>query len=130
MYNKLFSQPIPHTLILTANERLCRYLNDKYLVGEETEGHLYQVTHTNTISSLSLWMNTLWEEINKFSDNPLILLTEFQEQWLWEDLIKQMTSDMDLLQVNSMAQLARQAWQLIHQYNVPLTEFENDVLSE
>jgi ATP-dependent helicase/nuclease subunit B len=130
MYNSLFSHPNNNTLILTANERLSHFLRDTTLSREETNGHLYQRSHGNTISSLSLWITNLWEEFNKYSENPLRLLTEFQEQSLWEEVIKQTTSESELLQVSSMAQLARQAWQLIHQYNVPLTEFENEVLSD
>ena len=98
------------TLILTVNKRLSLELSRQH----DLQHH--DSWETAAILPLTTWMQQIWQQYSEES----VLLSPLQESHLWLSIIKQ---DTDSVIVNSTqtATQAQQAWQLLHQWRLPLS---------
>lgn len=106
--------------LLTANQRLARYLRQQFHVYQQTLGH--SVWATPDILPLSTWLERCWNEILEINpaDNFPALLTPYQQQSLWERIIAESAEGQGLLQVASAAENASVAWALLKQWRITL----------
>jgi len=114
--------------LVTANQRLARHLAAEYGAQQRVSGA--SVWETPDILPWAQWLERFWSESFGFleSNTPQSLLSPFQEQTLWETIIRD-TEPSPLLHEPAAARSAREAWQLLHAWKLPLaraSEFANE----
>lgn len=119
MFNELFKELNPDTLILTANRRQAAYLRKSY-----DQWHLQQdhkAWPSLAILPYSAWITQRWQQACVTGLlKPHILLSDFQAQILWEEIINASEIGNHLLNVAPTAQLAKEAWQNLQNWRVPI----------
>jgi len=113
MYRELILTLSDDDIILTPNRRLALTLT--------REQHALQgkkVSECLSIYSLADWLNSIW--INEQPSHET-LLTPFQEELLWQEIIQNHTKDSLLLPTYHIAQQAMQAHQLLAHFCITLT---------
>ena len=111
--------------LLTANQRLARYLRQEFHAYQQTLGH--SVWASPDILPLSTWLERCWNEIletSLFGSVPG-LLTLYQQQALWERIIVESAEGQSLLQVSTAAENALAAWILLKQWRITLESVSN-----
>lgn len=118
--------------ILTPNRRLAATLHQIYNdYQKESERYAWQ---TADILPLSSWLQRLWTDYTaSHLDHHPLLLTNSQEQFLWEKILTEAEESPLLLQISQTADLARSAWSLLKQWRVtvahPIFETADDYLA-
>lgn len=117
-YQKLIAAAEDGALILTANERLFRYLRGRFDQAMQTAGR--QVWDTPQIISYQGWLHRSLAELGEGWQ----LLGKNQALRIWESLIEQSCrgSELELLQMNKTAEKAYEAHQLLMEYGVTLDD--------
>lgn len=116
MPTTLFKKLTPHCLVLTANSRLTRYLQTAY------DEHCQQTEQDNTVFEtprilpLSSWLE---QQFYTSNTDGYLLLTDFQEQCLWEEIVLESKLTPELLQPAQMARLAKEAFNYLTLWQVP-----------
>ena len=105
--------PTENTLTVTVNSRLARWLlleqdEQRNLAGEKA-------WETPPIFSFSAWLRDVWLQ----SWPTRYLLSTLQCEKIWEQIIAQDASRLDLLHLQGIASQASQAFALIHEYRLP-----------
>src|SRR3990167_7734166 len=104
MPNNLFKKmTLPGTLVLTANSRLTRYLQSRF--DSYQQAQQLTVWETPRILPLQSWLEHQFHQNNSTEQ---CLLTHFQEECVWQEIIAQ--SKLDLLQPAQMTKLVKQAY--------------------
>ena len=115
MWHSLFASLTDDSLIITANQRLGRHLQEAY--GEICAKQ--QVWVSPPIMALASWLEECY---STYFDLGLInqsLLSENQSLLLWEQIVS--TSTLPLLHPRGTAKTAWEAWQLLQQWQLSLT---------
>ena len=100
-------------ITLTVNSRLARWLLLEHDEKKKQAGE--KAWETPQILSLSAWMRNLWLE----SWPTQYLLSPLQCEKIWEKIIVQDASRLDLLHLQGVASQASEAFALIHEYRLP-----------
>lgn len=110
-------------ILLTPNRRLAATLTKQHQQVQMAQGkHTWS---TLTILPLTSWLENNWHDyISHETTTTPLLLTPQQEQILWEDIIRQSPESEYLLHVSQTAKLIFSAWQVLKQWNVPLSHPE------
>ena len=105
--------------LVTASQRLARHLAASY--GAAQQAHGAPVWEAPDILPWNQWLERFWQESFGLldADTPQLLLSDFQEQTLWEEVIRAADSE-PLLQVPAAARSARDAWQLLHAWKLSI----------
>src|SRR5215208_393139 len=97
----LFDALLSHSTIITPNRRLAAKLHELYYQHQLNQG--LTCWTTPRILPLTTWMETEWFA---HGDTNVLLLTSFQEQLIWEKIIKSSKDYSLLLQHSETAKLA------------------------
>ncbi len=128
IFANLAAGPEADVTVVTPNRRLAAALKRKFDV---TQAALGRLTWTSAdILPMAAFMERVYESAFYDVQSSLpALLTSSQEQVLWEDVIMRSESGAALLAVAGTARLAREAWEIIHAWelasrlrNFPLNE--------
>ncbi len=114
--------------LVTAGQRLARHLAAEYGAAQQAAGRA--AWEAPDILPWSQWLERFWQESFGLldGDQPRALLTGVQELTLWEGVIRA-ADTAPLLQVPAAARAAREAWQLLYAWSLPLAsaaEYSND----
>lgn len=115
MYCELFPLLNEEIVVLTPNHRLSNYLLqqfDQYQMSKQQTAW-----QTPNIFPLNIWLTQSWQ--HQPSANGL-LLSDFQEQTLWQKIIRGSTYGDFVLHIPSTAKLAQQAWQSLQRWDLSL----------
>lgn len=116
MYQNLFANLGPKDTVLTVNQRLSAFLKAEY----KAPGACWQ---TPDILPLTAWLNRCWQDALMSGEVvPALLLKPQQELALWEQIIRTSTGDQQLLSTFATAKAAKQAWQLVQQWQIDLND--------
>ncbi|MGC1871043.1 MAG: PD-(D/E)XK nuclease family protein [Acidobacteriaceae bacterium] len=107
--------------VITSTVRAARALRQKYSRQQQFAG--LQGWRSPQILAWEPWLKTLWDAAVLCGAETRILLNDAQEGELWLQVLAQ---DESGKQTISIAGLAQQAWQAMHQYRIQLREFRND----
>jgi len=107
------------TLLLTVNNRLARALRQAHDARQRAAG--LTVWDSPHILSWNAWLRGLYDELVDRGLCDRALLDPHQESLLWEDIIRHAQREDPLLDVAAAARSARQAWQLLHDWRLPLS---------
>ena len=122
----------PDVTVVTATQRLARVVHGAYNARQRDKG--LQVWESIDVLPWNAWCQRSWEAglgtVAYDPSRPMpILLNPLQEQILWEQSIATFTQDQPLLQIPSTARAAREAWRLIHAWQLDTTTW-NDWLND
>lgn len=119
MYTNLFQSLEAQTsIVITANQRLANYLRSQYDQYQQTQNK--QAWHSLDVLPLSLWAERCWRSQWLHQPNQPTLLSAFQLQAIWEQIIATATVDNPLLCLTSTATQAMEAWHLLKQASLTL----------
>ncbi|CAN5335962.1 PD-(D/E)XK nuclease family protein [soil metagenome] len=120
MFNQLFKDLNPDTLILTANRRQAAYLRSNYDQWHLQQGH--KAWTSLTIFPYSSWITHRWQQACLTGQlKPYTLLSDFQAQILWEEIISASEVSNHLLNVAPTAKLVKEAWQNLQSWRAPIS---------
>jgi len=104
---------------ITAGRRLARALTAQYHVFQQEQGRA--AWRTPEILPLDAFLAKAWREYVLTARRPqMTLLDEFQEQEVWEQVIRDSPAGESLLRVAETARQAMEAWRLVLEYRVPV----------
>lgn len=104
--------------IITPSRRLSRYLRFQHANEQLQRGkHAWE-----TLDCLpwSAWCRRLYADLQLQQKQPQRLLSESQQEWIWQGIIKRSRYRDKLLQVNATARQVTQAYQLCQQWSIPI----------
>lgn len=115
--------------VVTPNKRLASTLKRKYESSQIARGRT--TWDTPDILPITAFIERIYKDIlySKQASKLPTLFTPAQEQALWEDIIRNSDEASVLLSVPEAAQLAREAWQLIHSWQL-MPQLRNFPLNE
>lgn len=118
MYCELLCLLDKDIVVLTANRRLSHHLHRQF--------NQYQLTQqkktlwsTPTILPLKTWLANCWQQHPACTGK---LLSNFQEQWCWESIIRKSYNPSFFLSAKHTAMLAKGAWETLTLWNIDLDE--------
>ena len=107
-------------VIVTPNHRLAAVLRQKFNHHQTSQGRV--VWNTADILPFTAFIERTYTDA-LFASEPAAplpyLLGDVQEQVLWEQIIRHSDATSPLLAVSETARLAREAWQLMHEWFLP-----------
>ena len=116
MYYKLFLNLNEDTVVLTANRRLSRYLFKEYAQYQIKKGK--KTWSTPHILPLTTWLSDFWQHCPQAEG---ILLTDFQEQLLWQKIVPFLDKTVFLV---------KKAWTLMKEWRLSFHELEFEANNE
>ncbi len=111
---------LPDTVLVAAGQRLARHLSHQYAREARERGLV--VWETPTILTYGAWQNRCWQEIVEAGADHRLLLSMAQESVLWERIVADSDRSTQLLSASATARLAREAWMLLHTWELPRSE--------
>ena len=108
--------------IITATRRLTRTLWQEYNTFQQAKG--LNAWESPKILTWPDWLADLWQQKLYKSENPQTLLSSWQEQILWERVIRDSPESHELLQPHSAASVAQEAWLLANQWRLDMSHDE------
>ena len=113
-----FSIGINSSVVVTPNQRLAMVLRREFNNYQVTQGSI--AWSTPDILPITAFIERTYEEIlySEQADKLPIFLSTAQEQTLWEGVISDSDQIPILFSVPEAAKLAREAWQIIHEWHL------------
>lgn len=113
-----FSIGLNSSVVVTPNRRLAMVLRREFNSYQVTQGRI--AWSTPDILPITAFIERAYEEMlySEQADKLPILLSTAQEQTLWEDVISDSDQTPILFSVPEVAKLAREAWQIIHEWQL------------
>jgi len=108
--------------VITATRRLARTLRQEFNIFQQTKG--LKAWESPKILTWPDWLADLWQQLLYKSENPHTLLSSWQEQILWERVVRDSPESDGLLQPHSAASVAKDAWLLATQWRLEVPQFE------
>jgi probable DNA repair protein len=105
------------THVVTASRRLARVLSNEYNVAQVEAGRL--AWRTPVILSYSDWLAKLYASVQ--DDRDATRINAQQSRILWERVLRPYVRD-PLINIGNLCRDAREAWQRIHEWRVPLPD--------
>ena len=111
--------------VVTGNSRLSEALKQEFQLQAVERG--LQVWESPDIKPWNNWLRQNWEEavFDGLIESPELLLTEVQEQYVWESVIE--SSSASVLRKEATARKASEAWQQLINWQIDLDAIEFDV---
>ena len=102
---------------VTVNTRLARQMRRKRDREHEARGDSFW--EAPDILPIRAWVKRLWEEAVYTARDARVLLSNSQELVLWEQVIRSSEHGEELLNPEGTAEVAAQAWVLLHAWRLP-----------
>lgn len=117
--NKTLSELIADgATIITPTQRLSRHLRYQFATDQIEKGK--QAWQTPDCLPWTAWCKRSFDLLSFRTDEKFTVLSHFQQQWLWQEIISNSKYKQQLLQVTATAKQAAQAYQLCQQWAVPI----------
>ena len=117
MYGWLSRADDETTHVVTASRRLARVLSSEYNLAQAGAGRL--AWRTPVILSYADWLANLHATVQ--DDNDATRINAQQSRILWEKVLRPYVRD-PLINIGNLCRDAREAWQRIHEWRVPLSD--------
>ncbi|HLG98547.1 MAG TPA: PD-(D/E)XK nuclease family protein [Bryobacteraceae bacterium] len=105
--------------LVTINRRLARsYMREFHAQQQRLGGSVWNAPDILPLDAFleRAWKNWLWRN----ASGGLVLLDTWQEQIVWEQVIRESPAGETLLRIPETARLARDTWRLIQAYRLPV----------
>lgn len=124
MYQWLTEPACNNSTIITASRRLARVLKSEFGKRQLALGH--KAWLSPDIRYLDDWLATI---VNTTADALPIVLNSYASSIVWERCLRGQAGD-QLLNVGALVRQARQSWQRLHDWRVPLSEVSSVARSQ
>ena len=124
MYQWLSEAIDRNSLIITASRRLARVLRSEYGQQQLAQGH--KAWRSPDILFLDDWLMSM---VNTASGDTPILLRDHSSSVIWERCLQGQAAD-QLLNITALVKQARQSWQRLNDWQVPLGEVSASARSQ
>ncbi len=120
MHEETFCDVGAAATVVTASRRLARVLTHQFHFRQQQRAH--SVWRTPDILPIDAFLARAWRAsvLNGAVPEAPALLDPFQEQLIWEQVIRNSPAGDSLLRIPETAQKAAEAWKLIHAYRLPV----------
>lgn len=105
-------------VIITPTQRLSRHIRYQFATDQIAQGK--QAWQTPDCLPWTAWCKRSFDSLSLRTNRESILLNNLQQQWLWQDIIRQSKYKDQLLQLTATAKQAAQAYQLAKEWCVPV----------
>jgi len=113
------SELISHgATIITPTQRLSRHLRYQYAASQLAQGK--KAWETPDCLPWTAWCKRCFESLSFQTEDKVSILSNLQQQWLWQEIIGHSKYKDQLLQITATAKQAAQAYQLCQQWCVPI----------
>jgi ATP-dependent helicase/nuclease subunit B len=118
MHEDTFLEVEAGATIITSSGRLARVLTQQFHRHQKEIGR--SVWKTPDVLPLGAFLSRIWREwvLRGTQPDSPALLSQLQEQMVWEQVIRQTPEGSSLLQIPQTAKHAMAAWELIHAYRL------------
>ncbi len=96
--------------VLTANNRLARFYKAGYNRRKQAEG--LRVWPTANLMPFSSWLQQLLTDLQSRQLSSVVLLTQSQQQYVWQEILTQSADGYPLLNRAATARSVQQAWKI------------------
>ncbi|MEE8343870.1 MAG: PD-(D/E)XK nuclease family protein [Woeseiaceae bacterium] len=124
MYQWLSEAVENNSIVITASRRLARVLNSEY--GKEQLALGNKAWLSPNIRFLDDWLTST---VNAVADSLPIVLAGHASGIIWERCLKEQAGA-SLLNIGGLVRQARQSWQRLHDWRVPLSEVSTEARSQ
>lgn len=100
--------------IITANQRSARWLHYHY--SRQQIGLGISAWESPRVYAWPVWLRRSWAQLSL----PMVYLNTSQTEQVWRGILEESAVSESLLNVSGAANLAREAWQLQHQWRIEL----------
>lgn len=104
--------------LLTATRHLSRHLLNQYAALQIDAGK--RVWESADILPWQAWLYRFWDDFSASNDVGLLRLHAWQQQSIWLQVVQKSDFTRHILQPLSVARRAAQAWELSHQWLIPV----------
>ena len=120
MHEEIFRALQEGATVLTAGRRLARVLAREFHSMEAERGHT--VWNRPEVLPLDAFLDRSWGDwLARYADEDApVMLNSFQEQMLWERIIRESPAGASLLQIPETASQAIETWRLVVEYRLPV----------
>ncbi|QHN04218.1 hypothetical protein FTO74_13235 [Granulicella sp. WH15] len=101
--------------IVTSNQRAARTLRRDFNAAMQAEGRTRW--HSPSIFAFDTWATGLWHQILLAGKTDRVLLNPAQEHAIWRAVLAAESSSETTRSLDSLAQMAAEAWSRLHLYN-------------
>lgn len=124
MQDGFFHTITDNSVVITSTQRLAMSLTQQYIAYQQQQQLI--AWPSAAIIPYQFWLEQTWQRyLTAKLQLPPLLLTDFQEQTLWENIIRQSGYGENLLRIHQTASLARNAWQQLRRFGSELSaEFD------
>lgn len=112
-------------VVVTGNSRLAAVLQQEFQQQAVDNGQT--VWESPAIKPWNIWLSQLWEDavFDGRIESPALLLTEAQEQYVWESVIESLTAA--ILRKEATASKVSEAWRQLINWQVRCDEADFDL---
>ncbi len=104
--------------VLTPTQRLSRHIRYQFATNQVSNGK--QAWQTPDCLPWTAWCKRSFELLSFRTEDNRLLLSNFQQQWLWQEIIGHSKYKNQLLQISATAKQAVQAYQLTKEWCIPV----------
>ena len=125
---ELFQHIDTQTVVLTPNQRLVRYLHANWARLQQNKG--LQSWPSLNCFSRHAWFAHYWQQIQLRSLHPqshYCLLNTQQENRIWQKIVANDSAGWELLNLQQIQNLAKEAWLTLRQWEIPLAHLDNEL---
>lgn len=128
-YSELFTQIRSDTLLITANQRMSRFLKEQWNALQQSQ----QASAWQSLRcmSLQIWLDQLWNQMllcgDLAPDELKTVLSPNQQRQIWAPIVKQFLEEFELLSTENMVDVTAQAWQTMRLWQKPLNDLNDDM---
>ncbi len=126
MNSHFYSNIEKDSLVLTANRRLAESIRHHY--DQQQLKNNLRIWPSLKVMPLNTWQLELW---NSSANHTEKILSDFQERYLWKQIIHQtQKTRLPLLQVDQTAEQVGQAWRLLHAWQISIPSLKKITLTQ
>src|SRR5579863_5938605 len=116
MHEETFRAVEAGATVITASRRLARVLVRDFHIQQKERGR--SIWKRPDVLPLDAFLDRIWREWlwRGANGDAAVLLDPFQEQVVWEQIIRESPAGDSLLQIPETARQVMQAWQLVQAY--------------
>ena len=108
-------------ILITAPRRLARTLGQDYAAAQQAAGR--EAWESPRIVTWPEWVEELWGRLLMARDDAPVVLRGWQEQALWERVVRAAAGAAGLLEPRSAAMTAQEAWRLAGEWRLDIAAF-------
>ena len=118
MQNEIYEWLEDDVTFVTPTQRLSRHLRFQHAQHQIQQGHT--AWRTPDCLPWSAWCKRTFFAISQQGSKKTVLITQLQQQWLWQDIIAKSRHKNQLLQTGATARQVAYSYQVCREWQIPV----------